>query len=601
MDVIHQNPFRICGIYSNAGEREIRRVQSRLNAYLNIGRTVALDIDFSLLKTIDRTPEIVEQASSKIEQNKDRVNHSYFWFLKHSSFDETSLKYLSSGDTEKAIQIWTKVTHNKNITSKNFSSFSNLGTIKLLSNSNLEVEEGLRLKMTLLESQYLKDYLHEIADETFKVDKDLEIERFLNGILPDLEARFKKEKIISIFGNAPNSPTHQFLLKKFSSDYIHSIESQIARTKEERKAKSPGHLYNLGFNLLNETQADINSLKKVLGIRDLNYKVQADSLAVEIMQCGIDYFIAFRKNSDPSEKALKLLTYSYDLAISPMIKDRASENIEGIKEWAKTAKIQSELNFIYAQVEKFEATKNQSSLFGSVSVESIKRLLVDCTPQIQNIKTKMTKWNEEYQNISNFFVQFIQRELVSVINDAVQSHSSLSSLQSKVEIAWEITCMLDHFDMYNDMRRTFNENKTALKSIARQIDVSTLTPEEKERERKKREIKTVEDEIKKVKKLRKILNEKIIKVEHTKAELLFRQEDFRKAEERMKEIKKWHFLRLASDRERQINTQQERIDNILSDCNEKKRQKIKALKKGLKIYNEQLENYENKLRYIKYG
>ena len=135
MKLIHKNPYRIAGIFSNATERELQKQKAKIKAFTKVGKEINFDIDFSVLEKVDRTEKTIEKAFSNIEQNQDKVNNSLFWFLKTSPFDETAIAYLINGDGEKAIEIWSKVTVNKEVNSKNFSAFNNIGTLKLLSHS----------------------------------------------------------------------------------------------------------------------------------------------------------------------------------------------------------------------------------------------------------------------------------------------------------------------------------------------------------------------------------------------------------------------------------------------------------------------------------
>ena len=59
-----------------------------------------------------------------------------------------------------------------------------------------------------------------------------------------------------------------------------------------------------------DSKEDLASIKSMLGASDLKFKMIADNLAKEIMQCGIDYFQAWKNSKDPSAEGLKLLKYA---------------------------------------------------------------------------------------------------------------------------------------------------------------------------------------------------------------------------------------------------------------------------------------------------
>ena len=142
MKLIQDNPYRIAGILANSSEKELQKQKSKITKYASIGKQVDSELDFPFFGNVDRSENSITKAFSGIEQNQDKVSHSLFWFLKSNNFDETAFNYLINGDKEKAIEIWDKVTNGKEVTSKNFSCFNNIGTLKLLSESQQEIQEG---------------------------------------------------------------------------------------------------------------------------------------------------------------------------------------------------------------------------------------------------------------------------------------------------------------------------------------------------------------------------------------------------------------------------------------------------------------------------
>ena len=127
MDIIKNNPYRIAGILSNATTKELEKQRGKIKAFAKVGKEIKSDFDFQILGKINRTEETVNQSFSNVEQNSDKVNYSLFWFLNASPIDKIAFEYLKNGDEEKAIEIWEKVTNDKDVNSKNFSAFNNLG------------------------------------------------------------------------------------------------------------------------------------------------------------------------------------------------------------------------------------------------------------------------------------------------------------------------------------------------------------------------------------------------------------------------------------------------------------------------------------------
>jgi hypothetical protein len=90
-------------------------------------------------------------AAKRYPQNK--VVHSLFWFTNLNPVDNTAIQHLVSGNKEKAIEIWDKLTDEKEVTSKNFSAFNNIGTLYLLEDSKEEIKQGITAKIKLIESE----------------------------------------------------------------------------------------------------------------------------------------------------------------------------------------------------------------------------------------------------------------------------------------------------------------------------------------------------------------------------------------------------------------------------------------------------------------
>lgn len=331
MKLIEDNPYRIAGILANSSVRDVQKQKSRITKYASIGKQVESDLDFPFFGNADRSENSVTKAFLGIEQNKDKVSHSLFWFLKTNTFDETAINYLINGDKEKAVEIWEKVTNEKEVTSKNFSCFNNIGTLKLLSNSKDEVKEGLEAKIKLIESPNFTDFVHSVADQTYTIDNQKQTEKFVDDILKQFKENYSVADTLMLFNNC-NGTTQKYLSQKFTEGPLHKIENKIESTKNMRKSNKSG-AYELGLNLFMDCQNDLAILKSLLGAKELTYKMIADNLAKEVMQCGIDYFKEMQDAKDPSEEGIELLKYAKSIAIGSQTIDRIDSNIDGMVEF----------------------------------------------------------------------------------------------------------------------------------------------------------------------------------------------------------------------------------------------------------------------------
>ena len=333
MELIKNNPYRIAGILSNATERELQKQKTKIKAYVKVGKEIKSEFDFQILGNIERTGDSVNKAFSNVEQNQDKVNYALFWFLNASPFDNTAIEYLKNGDEEKALEIWEKVTTDKDINSKNFSAFNNLGTYKLLSRDKSDIKRGIEAKIKLIESDYFESFVHSVADETYTIDNQKQSEKLIDGLLTQFKNQFSSSETLQLFSGC-NGTTQKYLSKKFTEEPLHKIESQIESCKKKRKADK-GNAYEFGLRLFKNTKDDLSLLKSLLGTSDLKYKAVADQLANEIMQCGIDYFNESHENDssvDFLKQAQELNNTALSIAVGKLTRDRAKDSLATLEE-----------------------------------------------------------------------------------------------------------------------------------------------------------------------------------------------------------------------------------------------------------------------------
>lgn len=328
MELIQNNPYRIAGILSNATTKELEKQKGKIKAFAKVGKEIKSDFDFQILGNINRTEEAVNQSFSNVEQNQDKVNYSLFWFLNASPFDNTAFEYLKNGDEEKAIEIWEKVTTDKDVNSKNFSAFNNLGTYKLLSKNKSDIKSGIEAKIKLIESDYFENFVHSVADETYTIDKQKQSEKLIDELLTQFKNQYSSSETMQLFSGC-NGTTKQYLSKKLTEKPLHKIENQIESCKKKRKANK-GNAYEYGLKLFTNSKEDLSLLKSLLGTSDLKYRTIADQLANEIMQCGIDYFNESQENDSNEnylESAQKLTKLADSIAVGKLTKDRAKDSL----------------------------------------------------------------------------------------------------------------------------------------------------------------------------------------------------------------------------------------------------------------------------------
>ena len=374
-----------------------------------------------------------------------------------------------NGDKEKAKEIWEKVTNGKEINSKNYSCFNNIGTLKLLGSTKTEVAKGISIKFKLLESGSFVDFVHSVADETYSTDNHKQVEKLVDMLLSQLKGKCTSGTKIKLFHGC-DPQTKKYTSKKITEPLIQDIETLIDDTKSKKK-QDKHKAYDYGLKLFISSKEDLSSIKSVLGIDDLKYKMIADNLAKEILQCGIDYFQAWKESKDPSEEGVKLLKYADSVAVGPQTKDRIKEHIESMEEWASTAPIKDDLSFITKKLERFQNLTD--------TISNADDLVTSCKSKLQNVKSILGVHDDFYLQLSSAIVNNAQGMLVRVINEAQQDSlvqvGLFYGLQEKIRIALEVSEKIGTLDMVSELKSHYSKNRSILESLDSQLGVSSNT------------------------------------------------------------------------------------------------------------------------------
>lgn len=389
MNIINNNPYRIIGILSNATAKEIQSRKGKITAYAKVGKQITSEFDFPLFDSIERDQNKIEKAFSSIQQSKEMIENSLFWFLSTNSFDETAINYLGNGDKQKAIEIWEKVTSEKEVTAKNYSCFNNIGTLKLLGESQEEIKEGIEKKIKLIESNSFTNFVHSVAGEAYIIDNQKQVENFINDILKQFQSKYSNADTLKLFSNC-NGTTQQYLSQKFTEEPVNNIESQIERTKKKRN-ENKINAFQFGLKLYENTKSDLTLLKSLLGANDLKYKMIADNLAKEIMQCGIDYFNECKEKSsaeDYLENAMRLNKIADAIAVGKLTKDKAKDNLATLEDMKdrkvnQAIEVLNSIKFAYdkaisevdAQVTRM---RNMMSYNQTINYSKVDKMKADC-------------------------------------------------------------------------------------------------------------------------------------------------------------------------------------------------------------------------------
>ena len=157
MDLVLKNPYRILGLLVGSSIREHEKQVRRLKQFIEAEQTPEDDFSFPKLANMERTSENVSEAASKLNLDSDKMNAALYWFYPGNPItDEPAFDSIKEGEIAQAKNIWTKLTSNGEVTQKNASAYSNLGTLYLsgiIQEQNTDeytLEKGILLKLKFL-------------------------------------------------------------------------------------------------------------------------------------------------------------------------------------------------------------------------------------------------------------------------------------------------------------------------------------------------------------------------------------------------------------------------------------------------------------------
>lgn len=334
---LSRNPYRVIGVPSNSGLRVIQKNLSKLKAFSKLGKPVEFDFDlpFLNLASVDRSLEIISKVESRILLDENKLKYSLFWFQDASSYDSVALANLIKGDTEKALEIWSKAMKSGEVNTKNFSAFNNSSTLLLMlqlddsktdrfkneSTSTTQLKDALSQKITLINSEYFQEYCLSLG---IKSDvNSAEILTFLADIVLEiLNQNFSNKQLLNLVQGLDASFS-ELISNSLVREPVASIKEQLKTAASALKNDVKEGL-EIGKRLIKNTVSDLRYLKGTLGIEHYQYDSLADKLSNQILQCGINYF------NDTGDDQYYLSSYKYALSIAPNEKTklRAKDTIK---------------------------------------------------------------------------------------------------------------------------------------------------------------------------------------------------------------------------------------------------------------------------------
>ncbi|RTE85517.1 MULTISPECIES: CFI-box-CTERM domain-containing protein [Gammaproteobacteria] len=485
MDIVHENPFRVLGLFANSSERDLQKQVAKLKRFLEVGKSVDFQTDYSLLNSVDRSPEIILQATALLEQNYEKLHHALFWFVVDTPFDEIAHSKLADNEIDSAIDIW-RTRLKAEVTEANLSSYLNLSTLLLalsVDDGHVDKEklaEGLNLKGRLLQSQALSklpsllhiksEYLNterltaEFVDETVS---------WLNNLTGNPNG-IEKFELIKLFTEFP-SDIQRKVLDEQVKEPIRDIQSQIERCEDERK-QTPLKADRLGKKLFNNTKDRLSTISSMVNSGNLKYQLLVNSLADEIIECSISYFNSQSKNGNPDahKKALGVLELAHKLSPSGQTNNRLEDSRQTLEKMMQEREEEREQEELLRDVEPYVArlTKELEAFNSKSSINAVSDFIQACRPELDAIRAEIGDDNDAYIMLSDGIVNCALNALIEVVNGAQQNARSygLDKMLKIVTQARNLTKQLASISCSPDMASRVKVNLRTISSIVLDLE-----------------------------------------------------------------------------------------------------------------------------------
>lgn len=498
IDAILHNPYRILGVYSNSSLKEQIANKDKLQAFIKVKKSMSFPADMTpLLPPLQRTNELVNEASAKLASIDEQMKCAFFWFINKTPVDRVAFNHLINGNIKPAREVWSKVT--------NMSSLQNQFVLELIcfdiTNLRTEaftndyqkreqiyrelrteglygsIEEAINEYAIPLYNEYIDELAIEITDNRISQPDYM---RIIIDTLLDYAAEY-----IPI-DRVDDDNWAEYLKAKKSGPIIKKIEESISKAQQCLQKKSPSIALEVGNLLKQATVQQLDKLSSIIGEGGTHYQLIADKVAMCIIDCMVAYY-NITEDIDKAAKALPLCDYAYMVAKGVVAKNRAEENRDVVKSSFDNQTVSKYLPEID---ELFSWLNNQYR-----SSKNALQFINKAEPLLDHLKTELGKYDKEYVKISSDIadaaLNYVIAELnyyIGECNDDVSYssffssypvYSSFSYMNKKGHIknlarivwdAWDTILAVGKLDMSMDTRSRYSMNKEKLKAIKSEIE-----------------------------------------------------------------------------------------------------------------------------------
>lgn len=454
LPIIQNNPYRLIGVYVNAPVKERVANNSRLNAYLKIGKSVSFPADLSnLLPILVRTTDSIEQANAQINLLQNQVRYALFWFINGSPIDGIALSHLQNGNIDKAKELFGK--------KETFSSLQNRGILSFIEGN--EGDAISNITKMIHDENHRDGFVKCICGDSFLISEEELAHAFIDELLKyfsikELLEKFDSERLLD---NGPLEDDVNYLKEKAVGEQITKINAEITKAQNVNRDNADAQ-YNAGISLMNNTKEPLSQINNLMEASDVLFQMVGDNLAKTILQCGINYFNNSDDNND-IDKALVLQEYALKVSIGKLTKDRCQENVNILKQKEKENVVVEDIKAVTKDLESFQTKYS--------SISNAKSLVENSKVHLQKIRSILGEKNEFYLNMSTAVANNSLGMVVSVVNSEQSNNVNIKngSLKTTINGALSIVSLIETLDMTEQVRLHLVQNRKTLSTMQYQM------------------------------------------------------------------------------------------------------------------------------------
>lgn len=471
--LVSNNPYRLLGVFADASLKEITANKTKAARYASVGKTVSFEADFdSLLSPMNRTAENIEKAFADLSLPQDKIKYALTWFVKGSSIDEIAINHIKSDNYEKALEILEK--------KETWSSLLNQGVLAL---ARKDAERAVAVITKMIhEEEYRNAFAESICGDSFKIDEDELAHIFIDLLMDGNET----PALLEIFEqNGEAAEDDVYIKKRLTEAPVGRIKAAVAKAKNIDPNDSVAS-YSAGKTLMDDTKADLRKLKSLCG-DDAIYGMMADSLAKQILQCGINYYNeSFDDQYERLDKAKELQEYALSIAEGSIIKERCKENVDilhSIQEKLPPKEVKKYFDAIIEKLDRFEKTLEEykpsfnKSIKEQVSdkfkyMSSAVSLIEDCARDLVAIKESLGVSNEHYLSISTAIANTALGATIEGVNSVHKEFDIARSviIESTLSQGWRTMLYIEKLDLEHEFKYgRYKENRDILKGLIERL------------------------------------------------------------------------------------------------------------------------------------